>query len=96
MWVFTIIVQNTLAVLGPATEKRAEWRATLIQLKSQATENDADRLVALLEAVIGLLDANGNPGGSGINPTGICAKTWQSIMITLLRNGLKGVFPFHE
>lgn len=70
---FAMIVQNTLAVLGSSTEKRSKWRDTLVQLQSQAAENDSDRLIALLNAVIGLLDADGNPAGLGKNLTGIYA-----------------------
>jgi hypothetical protein len=34
----------------------------------------------LLDAVIGLLDANGNPDGKGEGLTGIYARTWQAIV----------------
>src|SRR6266516_1575371 len=58
---FEMIVQHTLVVLGPAADQLDEWRENLIQLKSRATEGDAQGLVALLDAVIGLLVAGGNP-----------------------------------
>ena len=57
---FEMLVQNTLAVLGPAADKKSEWREALTQIRSQAMEGDAQELVALLDAVIGLLDAGGN------------------------------------
>jgi len=76
----SMIAQNTLAVFGPAAEKRDEWRNTLVQLKSQAVENDLDSLVALLDAVLGLLDADGNPAGLGVNLVGHYAETWRVII----------------
>jgi hypothetical protein len=42
-------------------------------------------MVALLDAVIGLLDAVGNPVGSGEGLKGIYAKTWQEIVERLLK-----------
>ena len=77
---FTMIVQNTLAVLGPAADQLDELRDVLTQMRSQAVEGDAQELVALLDAVIGLLDAGGNPDGLGTNLKGICARTWQAIV----------------
>jgi hypothetical protein len=77
---FAVIVQNTLAVLGPAADHLGEWRENLIQLKDQATEEDTHDFVALLDAVIGLLDAGGNPAGLGTNLKGIYAQTWQAIV----------------
>jgi hypothetical protein len=43
-------------------------------------EGDARDLVALLDAIIGLLDAGGNPDGLGTNLEGIYAQTWQAIV----------------
>jgi hypothetical protein len=77
---FAMIVQNTLAVLGPAADQLDEWRENLTRLKSQAVEGDAQELVALLDAVFGLLDAGGNPDGLGTNLKGIYAHTWQAIV----------------
>jgi tetratricopeptide (TPR) repeat protein len=77
---FEMIVQNTLAVLGSAADQLDEWRENLTQLKSQATERDAQDLVALLDAVIGLLDAGGNPAGLGTNLKGIYERVWQEII----------------
>ena len=37
-------------------------------------------MVALLDAVIGLLDAGGNPAGLGEGLQGIYAQTWQGIV----------------
>jgi tetratricopeptide (TPR) repeat protein len=80
---FEMIVQNTLAVLGPGAERRDEWREALTQMRSQAVEGDAQELVELLDAVIGLLDAGGNPAGLGTNLEGIYAQTWQEIVENL-------------
>ena len=80
---FEMLVQNTLAVLGPAADKRSQWRQDLIQIRSQAMEGDAQELVALVDAVIGLLDAGGNPDGLGTNLKGVYARTWQAIVAQL-------------
>src|SRR6266568_3406280 len=77
---FEMIIQNTLAVLGPAADKRSEWREALTQIRSQATEGDTQELVALLDEVIGLLDAGGNQDGLGMNLKGAYARTWQAIV----------------
>jgi tetratricopeptide (TPR) repeat protein len=77
---FEAIVRNTLTVLGPAADKRGEWCNNLAQIRSQAIEAGAQQLVALVDAVIGLLDAGGNSSGLGANLTGIYAKTWQAIL----------------
>jgi tetratricopeptide (TPR) repeat protein len=77
---FEMIVQNTLAVLGAATDQRSEWRAALTQMREQATKGDAQELVALLDAVFGLLDAGGNPDGLGSHLTGVYERTWLTIV----------------
>jgi hypothetical protein len=82
---FEMIVQNTLAVLGPAKEHMGAWRENLTQLKSQAMEGNAQELVALLDAVIGLLDAGGNPSGLGTSLKGVYARTWQEIVEQLAK-----------
>jgi tetratricopeptide (TPR) repeat protein len=84
---FETIVQNTLAVLGPAADQLDEWREALTQIKSQAVEGDAQEFVALLDAVIGLLDAGGNPAGLGTNLTGVYARTWHTIVEQLHNDG---------
>jgi tetratricopeptide (TPR) repeat protein len=80
---FEMIVQNTLAVLGPAADQVGEWRDELMQIKSEAVEENAQELVALLDAVIGLLDAGGNPAGLGTNLIGMYALVWQTIVVNL-------------
>jgi len=78
--VFNAIVNNTLAVLGPAAHQRSELRNNLVELLNQSTTMGDRNMVALLNAVIGLLDAGGNPTGLGENLKGIYAKTWQEIV----------------
>jgi len=78
--VFEQLVRNTRAVLGPAADKRSEWRNTLVDVRNQATLQGDQRMVALLDAIIGLLDADGNPTGLGVGLTGLYAQTWQGIV----------------
>jgi len=78
--IFDTIISNTLAVLGPASERRSEWRNNLVTIRNQATAGGNRNMVALLEAVIGLLDAGGNRAGLGVGLAGVYANTWQAIM----------------
>ena len=71
---------NTLAVLGPASNQHSEWRTNAVALRNQATVQGNRNLAALLEAVIGLLDAGGNPAGLGQGMQGIYARTWKAIL----------------
>ena len=75
----SMIAHNTVAVLGPAAEQRGAWRDTLVQIKRDATEKGNAQLVALVDAVVGLLDAGGKTEGLGGGLTGIYARTWQAI-----------------
>ncbi len=75
----SMIAQNTVAVFGPAAEQQGAWRDTLLQIKSDATEKENAQLVALVDAVIGLLDAGGKPEALGASLTGIYAQVWQAI-----------------
>ncbi len=78
--VFDAIEKNTLAVLGPAAHQRSEWRNNLVELRNQSTAMGDRNMVTLLDAVIGLLDAGGNPTGLGVDLKGIYANTWQKIV----------------
>jgi hypothetical protein len=80
---FEAIGSNTLAVLGPAPEKLPEWRAMVLQLKEQATQANDVQLIALLDAVVGLLDAGGNASGLGADLTGYYAQVWQGLVEAL-------------
>ena len=77
---FETIAKNTLAVLGPASSRRSEWRANAVEMRNQATMQGNRNLAALLDAVIGLLDAGGKPEGLGQALNGIYAKTWHAIL----------------
>jgi len=77
---FDFIINNTLAVLGPSSHHRSEWRNNLAAMRNQATAQGIRHLVTLLDAVIGLLNAGGNPTGLGEGLKGIYAKTWQAIV----------------
>ena len=77
---FARIVQNTLAVLGSAHDRRNEWRSNLVELRNEKMNDNAARLVTLLDAVIGLLDAEGKPDGLGDSLQGIYLRTWQAIV----------------
>jgi len=78
--VFDAIINNTLAVLGPASHQRSEWRNNLVVLRNQSTTMGDRNMAALLDAVIGLLNAGGNPTGLGDDLKGIYAQTWQEIV----------------
>jgi hypothetical protein len=68
---FDMIINNTLAVLGPVVVKNGEWR---------------NNLIALLNGVSGLLDANGDATGIGTELTDIHVKIWQEIVQELSQN----------
>ena len=77
---FEAIANNTVAVLGPAANQRSEWRKNLADVRNQTTAHGDRNMAALLDAVIGLLDAGGKPEGLGDGLRGIYASTWQAIV----------------
>jgi hypothetical protein len=77
---FETIARNTLAMLGTATSQRTMWRSYLAEVRNQATGNGDRNMTVLLDAVISLLDAGGDPTGLGAKLKGIYAKTWQAIV----------------
>jgi hypothetical protein len=77
---FEAIINNTLAVLGPASDRRSEWRNNLVTIRNQSMAGGNRNMAALLDAVIGLLDAGGNPAGLGEGLAGVYAKTWEGIV----------------
>jgi tetratricopeptide (TPR) repeat protein len=83
--VLETIARNTLAVLEEAGDRRAEWREHLASIRQQAEEGGAAQLVALVEAVMGLLDADGDPSGLREGLEGIYAQTWQAIVERMSR-----------
>ena len=78
--IFATIATSTLAVLGPAANRRGEWRGNLADVRNQATARGDRNMAALLDAVIGLMDAGGDPAGLGEGLKGIYARTWQAIV----------------
>ncbi|MFL5658568.1 MAG: tetratricopeptide repeat protein [Ktedonobacteraceae bacterium] len=80
---FNTIINNTLAVLGPASNQRSEWRNNLVQARNSATAGGNRNMVALLDAVIALLDAGGNAADLGAGLKDIYAQTWQAIVENL-------------
>lgn len=77
---FEAITSNTLAVFGPTSRQRNEWRNNLVELCNQATARGNRNMAALLNAVIGLLDAGRDATGLGQGLKGIYAKTWREIV----------------
>jgi tetratricopeptide (TPR) repeat protein len=75
-----LIIAATAAVLGPNADKKDEWRTVLMQLKQQSLEEGAQETVALWEAFIKLLDADGNPAGLGVGLTGAYAQAWHELI----------------
>jgi hypothetical protein len=78
--VFDAIINNTLAVLGPAAHQQSERRNNLVGLRNQPTTMGDRNMVALLDDRIELLYAGGNPIGLGDDLKGTYAQTWQEIV----------------
>jgi hypothetical protein len=77
---FEAIVNNTLAVLGPASEHRNEWRGNLADIRNQSTVQGDRNMAAFVDAVIGLLDVGGKSEELGDGLQGIYARMWQEIV----------------
>jgi tetratricopeptide (TPR) repeat protein len=78
--VLEFLIAKTLAVLGPEANQRQEWREMLVQLRDQTIEQ---RVQDLFNAMIALLDTEGNPASLGTNLTGGEAQVWQEIVARL-------------
>ena len=78
-----MLIANTLAVLGPAAAQRNQWRADLEQLHSQAAAEGVRGLADLVETILALLAANGNPASLGAGLEGPFAAAWQEIVAGL-------------
>lgn len=81
----TMLVHNTLAVLGPAAAQRDQWRSDLEQLHDQAAAEGARGFADLVEALLALLAAGGNPAGLGAGLEGPFAGAWREIVAKLGR-----------
>jgi hypothetical protein len=77
------IVGNTLAVLGPASDQIDEWRSALEQVRTQASAQGDSEMVALIDAVLALLAAGGNPGGIDLALSGPHAEAWAALLDAL-------------
>ena len=74
------LVNNTRAVLGPAASQKAEWRANLIALREQVLQAKDNDLLAFIEALIRLLDADGRAAGLGVGLRGVYADLWRQLV----------------
>jgi len=83
-----LLVQDTVAVFRPVLDegKKNIWQDFLLRAEMKAIDDDNHELAMLLDAVNGLLNANGNPTGLGVGLTGIYAQTWQKIVSALHDN----------
>ena len=81
-----IIVNNTVAVLGPAADRRSEWRSSLVQIRNQAVSTPDQNMVDLMDVILALLDAGGDPDGLGDDLQGVHAQTWLNILAQLPKN----------
>jgi hypothetical protein len=83
------IISNTLAVFTNSPDEKDGWRNDLVEARNQQWQVErllpaADRgMTAFFDAVIGLLDANGNPSGLGDHLTGEYKEAWQALIIRL-------------
>ena len=85
--VLDVIVHNTLAVLGPAANQQAAWRADLEQLRERAAAEGGRGLADLAEAVLALLAAEGRAAGLGVGLEGRFAQAWREIVMGLGQRG---------
>jgi len=83
------IISNTLAVFTNAPDEKDGWRNDLVEARNQQWQVErllpaADRgMTTFFDAVIGLLDANGNPSGLGNHLTGEYKEAWQALTTRL-------------
>jgi len=78
-----ILVANTLAVLGPASDQRSEWRSALGQMRNAATVAGDHQLVALIDAILALLDAGSDASGIDMALDGLYGEIWEGIVAGL-------------
>lgn len=75
-----VLVQNTLAVLGPARAQRGQWEDELAQLHSRAAAEGARGLADLVETILALLAADGKAAGLGAGLEEPFAAAWRRIV----------------
>ncbi len=84
-------VTNTLAVFTNSPDEKDGWRDDLEQARNQLfalspfSPPEDQGLVAFFDAVIGLLDADGNPTGLGYGLTGEYQEAWLALIVALAR-----------
>lgn len=77
------LVNNTLAVLGPAAHQRAAWLDNLAEIRQALSQRGDRATLSLVDAVIALLHADGDPQGLGHGLTGVHQQVWQAIVARL-------------
>ena len=80
-----LLVHNTLAVLGLAADRREEWRGMLEAMREQAAANEYAGMVGLIEAIVALVDSDGDPTGLGNDLEAEYAKAWKRIVDDITR-----------
>jgi len=75
-----VLVQNTLAVLGPAQAQRGQWQDELAQLHRRAAAEGARGLADLVEAIQALLADEGRAAGVGAGLEEPFAAVWRRIV----------------
>lgn len=77
---------NTLAVLTNAPEHRAAIRSDLVAGRDALRKMWGEqKMTALADALIGLIDSNGDPRGLGENLKGDYRKAWQTVIAAVAR-----------
>lgn len=83
---------NTLAVLTNAPEHRQAIRSDLVRGRDALRQLWGEqKMTALADALIGLIDADGDPRGLGENLKGDYRKAWRTVIAGLAR--LRGGQP---
>jgi hypothetical protein len=75
---------NTVAVFGPAADRRGEWLGELDRVATQAQVEGRPRLAALAAAFAALVRANGDAAGLGQELTGIQAELWEVVVAQMM------------
>ena len=77
------LTNNTAAVLGPVVDRRSQWRGQLVSLRNAGVAQGRSDFVALLDAHLALLDAEGDPTGLGVGLVDRYAVAWQQLCAIL-------------
>ena len=82
---YQLLIEKTLEVLGPLTEQKDMWREGLMQIREKATLEEDYEFAALLDTIIGLLDAGGDVAGLGVRLVDPYKQIWQEMVACLSR-----------